>query len=49
MLLLGVHRHGYGNWAAIRDDKSLQLAKKISSAENDGLPKVTLLTVLTYS
>src|SRR5512138_1076406 len=39
MLLLGVHRHGFGNWDAIRDDKSLGLQKKISSSPSDSLPK----------
>jgi chromodomain-helicase-DNA-binding protein 1 len=40
MLLLGVHRHGFGNWQAIQQDKSLGLSKKIAETEDDPqLPK----------
>eukprot|EP00027_Filamoeba_sp_ATCC50430_P005766 CAMPEP_0168547732 /NCGR_PEP_ID=MMETSP0413-20121227/4191_1 /TAXON_ID=136452 /ORGANISM="Filamoeba nolandi, Strain NC-AS-23-1" /LENGTH=886 /DNA_ID=CAMNT_0008578001 /DNA_START=270 /DNA_END=2931 /DNA_ORIENTATION=+ len=39
MLLYGVHKHGFGNWEAIQQDKSLGLSKKISTNLNDMLPK----------
>ncbi len=35
MLLLGVHRHGLGNWKAIQQDKELGLSKKIAADTED--------------
>ncbi len=34
MLLVGIHRHGYGAWVAIRDDPDLQLSEKFFLDEN---------------
>ncbi|KAJ8907869.1 hypothetical protein NDN08_007973 [Rhodosorus marinus] len=31
MMLVGIHRHGYGNWEAIGSDEELKLADKIAS------------------
>jgi len=47
MLLLGVYRHGLGNWEAIRDDHSLGLSKLIflnNSDKTDQTPKATHLS-----
>ncbi|RKP23044.1 P-loop containing nucleoside triphosphate hydrolase protein, partial [Syncephalis pseudoplumigaleata] len=34
-LLVGIHRHGFGAWERIRDDKELQLDKKIFGDERN--------------
>ena len=39
MLLVGIYRHGYGSWEAIRDDPDLQLSGKIGSKTNKDLPR----------
>ena len=43
MLLLGVHKHGLGNWEKLREDEDLGLTNKIaeSTAEETEKPKVT--------
>lgn len=42
MLLLGVHKHGYGNWELIGKDKDLGLIGKILDTDpaRTDLPKV---------
>jgi hypothetical protein len=40
LLLIGIHKHGIGNWDKIQQDKDLGLSRKISTNPNDILPKV---------
>lgn len=48
MLLVGVYRHGFGNWTQIANDKQLSLGDKMSVAGNTGSkpgsPDTTKLT-----
>lgn len=48
MLLVGVYRHGFGNWTRIAQDKQLHLADKMNVAGNTectpGAPDTTKLT-----
>jgi chromodomain-helicase-DNA-binding protein 1 len=46
MLLVGIYKHGNGNWARIRDDKSLNLQEKmfLDAQDNiDAIPKAVHL------
>jgi len=38
-VIIGIHKYGFGNWSMMQQDKSLGLMNKISTSENDILPK----------
>ncbi|KAI9295102.1 hypothetical protein K502DRAFT_291427, partial [Neoconidiobolus thromboides FSU 785] len=44
-LLLGIYRHGFGNWAKIKEDPTLKLSKKLFLSDSDvpNVPRPTHL------